>query len=202
MVDVTSTMQYLMECLEASEHNTISFNWDYNKAHLILFYSGPFCGQDIFYLHITLNDSVLYIPFYSVDSYEMPGKRIVQTWLPRDIYYALRGRLFNNSPDEMVEAVVEHFKLRPQYDISTVDERENAHRTANIRPDNDEEYIYLHTIRKTHMSDKMQDRIKKIYNNSKQIIDFLQRTDQTLVFTDDPNRARNLYALIAEREHE
>lgn len=199
MVIFTEAKHNLDIGLAQSPTDTISFHWTYKGNNIILYYSGEFCGQDIFYLHITTPDDVVYIPFFMLPSVIFPGEIIVQAYIANEVYLALRGVAFTNSPAELLENVSEHIaQLDPITDFHNVGiaDRERARGEATIHVANEEERIYLKTVRKIPMGKNMPGRIRAIYLEAEKIISFLKDNDMTLVFSDDPADARDVYLVL------
>lgn len=74
--------------------------------------------------------------------------------------------------------------------------RENIINAHRIRNPNDLPFFY--TLVHSKMSNEMKDKIRRIYNNSNKIINFLTHIGYTLRFTDDPLLARDLVLELSE----
>ena len=86
------------------------------------------------------------------------GEIIVQAYIANEVYMALRGVAFTDSPADLLEDVSQHIaQLDPNTDFHNVGiaDRERARGEATIHVTDEEERIYLKTVRKTPMGKNM-----------------------------------------------
>ncbi len=199
MVVFTEAQRILRNVLAQSPSDTISTDWNFKGNHIILFYSGVNNNQDIFYLQITTPHDVVYIPFFMLDSTVLANETIVRAYIANEIYLVLRGVAFNNTPEELLENVVEHLNsidLNTGFHHVGIIDREQARGEATVHVINEEDRIYLKTIRNSNMGKNMPRRIRALYPNAEPIIDCLRQHHKTLVFSDDYRDSRDIYVVL------
>lgn len=161
-------------------------------------------GFNIIQIEI-INDDVVVFISNSIPYYDM-GYHI-DIWVPNKEYDALKYSLFkhdNWSPKALYEYISEliatdTIDLYEQY--SKVD-LYKAVKGVKGRTTNEENLIYFSHLRSSKVGKTIEQRLKRMmsYSEAQNVIKKLKKINKTLVFTDNPDESRDLYAAISKEE--
>lgn len=204
MLDFTKAEENLKTIYKSLGQDVIKrmpFNY---KNHRINIWYLEEQGFNIIQIEI-MNDDVVVFINNTIPYYE--GSFHIDTWVPSKEYDALKYSLFKQDnwlPKALYEHIAEIISTDTidSYESHTKDDLYNVVREVNGRTANEENLIYFSHLRTARVGKTIEQRLRRMmsYSEAQDIIKKLKKINKTLVFTDNPNESRDLYAAISKEE--